>query len=550
MLQEFWRSLPPATRHRLAMGSVGPGHLASTAELAMAEGRQDLALELQIAAWEQNPLDGRRAAKALATGANNAYPALGRLLQAVVTAWRPTDGGEQLRQLARGGAYDKALALVSQGLDADPGNLFWCQQLVELVLLAGRYDEAIQRVLAAPVLQQAALAPLAAYLQGESLFEQQQWDAAAEVWAGPELQPLAGEWLGVSLRRAEALLFSRRREHALELWQQALQQRPWDVSLLLRAYALVAPLPEANFLPPTAVLLVARDGEQVLDATLQALATSNGVERILTLDSGSKDRTSELLQGWQQHLGNEALELHTLPLDIGVPAARNWLAALPSLKDVDCVAFVAQDIVVPADWLEKLHAARQAYPEATSWGCQVLRDDAPALSESVATHLVLDVAPGDEPKLDFDLRRVHAAPFRLSELQHALPRRGQFHGLQPCLSVSGDCRLLDREELQNGGFDLRFSPGGLEDAERDLRRGVQGGFCHYHGALTVRRQALGTQQENAAEKGIRLGNSYKLANRFEEQELRDLYARQRQLLSDDLEARFAGLEQALGLKHG
>lgn len=550
MLQEFWRSLPPATRHRLAMGSVGAGHLAQAAELAGAEERQDLALELQVAAWEQDPLDGRMAAKALALGANEALPGLGRLLQAVVTAWRPTDGGEQLRQLARAGAPDRALALAAQGLDADPGNLFWCQQFAELALPAGRFDEALQRILAAPVLQQASLAPLAAYLHGESLFEQQQWDAAAATWAGRELQPLAAEWLAPLLRRAEALLFCRRREHTLECWQQALHRRPWDVSLLLRAHALVAPLPEANFLPPTAVLLVARDGEQVLDATLQALSTSNGVERILVLDSGSQDRTPELLQKWQQRLGNEALELHTLPLDIGMPAARNWLAALPSLKDVDCVAFVAQDIVAPADWLEKLHAARQAYPEAASWGCQVLRDDAPALSESVARHLVLDVAPGDEPKLDFDLHQVHAAPFWLSELQQALPRRGQFHGLQPCVSVSGDCRLLDKEELHNGGFDLRFSPQGLEEVERDLRRGVQGGFCFYHGALTVLRQARPQEPEDAAARGVRLANGYKLANRFEEQELRELYARQRRLLDDDLEARFAELERALGLKHG
>jgi len=541
MLRTSWQKLPPRTARLLRIGSLGQQHLQAAAATAGAEAREDLAAELLFAAWEQNPLNGPAAAAALQAGG---VPAgLEPLLQVIARGWRAPASGSRYQQLAEAGGHEQAFAEARERFEGEPG-LFWAEQLLALGTLLGRDVGAHELVLASPLAGAPGLKPLVHFLEAERHFLLENWDAAQERYGG-----LDAHWLPPAERRAEALLHLERGDEAQELWREALRLRPWHASLLLRVHSHVAPLDEVGHLPDTAALIYTWNKADYLDGALAALAGSRGVARIVALDNGSTDATPEVLEAWMQRLGCECLEVHTLPVNIGAPAARNWLASLPCVQDMECVAYLDDDAVPPPDWLEQLHAARQAFPGATAWGCCVVDHQAPRVIQSADFH-ILPGAPGaDADAAAFDLQRVHAQPFHISTLQSQTPDRGQFRYLRPCLSVTGCCHLLDVAELQQGGFDLRFTPSQYDDVERDLRRAVAGKHCIYQGALMVGhcKQSGKGAAMSAPALGNWLANRYKLMHRFEPQQVQELWERQAALLQEDLESRFPDLEQALGL---
>ncbi len=554
MLQACWQALPPLTRDLLLLGSVGAEHLTEAAGQALTEGEPRLAAALALAAWEQNPLDGKYAAQAMAQLARpeaRDLPAPRTLLHHIRKAWQALPANSPYAVAAQTGDYDAAWDEAVQAL-ADPqrnGNLYWSDQLVTLGQMLGRSTEALPLVLELPVLRQELLAPLRHYLQGKLFFLAAQWPQAREAFARATERPDCGGWLLPLKRGGEAALAAGDPEQALELWREVLRQRPWHTQLLLRAHAVLSPLDSPLQTPPTAALLYTFNKAPFLDATLDALAASRGLTRIFALDNGSSDATSEVLGAWEQRLGRESLRVIRLPVNVGAPAARNWLAALPELDSLECVAYLDDDALPPPDWLEQLHAARLAYPEAAAWGCCVVDHDAPDVIQSADLHLRLSAPPGAAPATD--LRQALAMPFAMSQLHAQVPMRGQFRYLRPCVSVTGCCHLFDTARLrEGGGFDLRFSPTQCDDLERDLRQAIkEGRFCCYQGGLEVRhRQKSGHRVRlSGPAQGNYLGNRYKLMHRYPPETLLELQQRQQALLLDDLTRRLPCLEQGLGL---
>lgn len=545
LLQNCWRSLPPRTRELLCIGSLGQQHLQTAARTAKAEGHAALTAELLLAAWEHNPLNGPCAAAAMQAGA--CPEALSPLLRSIASQWQAPPAGGEYQQLVKAGRLGQAYDAVKKAL-ASTGGLFWAEQALALGILLGKDLESIE--LAKASLPQADFAPLAHYLEAERLLLEHAWQSAQERYARLAESPATADWLLPQERLAECLLRLGRSDAAREVWRELLRKRPWHASLVLRVHGEIVPLEPAGHLPPTAVLLYTWNKAEYLDGVLEALAGSRGIERIAVVDNGSTDATSQVLHSWLERLGNESMEVHTLPVNIGAPAARNWLAALPCLEQMECAVYLDDDALPPPDWLELLHAARQARPDATAWGCCVVDHDAPQVVQSADFHIIPGPAQGDGNFQCFELQSLNAAPFHFSTLQSQTPLRGQFQYLRPCISVTGCCHLLHVQELrEGGGFDLRFTPTQYDDAERDLRRAVAGKHCVYQGFLTVRhhkpsgkgaamsRQAMGNWR----------ANHYKLMHRFETQDLQKLWERQNALLLEDLLERLPELEQSLGL---
>lgn len=553
MLSAFWNNLPAGVRHKLCIGSVGQQHLNSTAEMALAEGRPELARELCLAAWESNPLDLSQAAAALQADACAHTPCLAAMLREYPFSEPLPGAARDFKVLMDAGEREQCYDLALELLQPGNNSFFWAGQLLVLGMMLGKGADAVDRILASTALRGSAFAPLRLFLDAEKEFALERWEAAAEKYkVCAQSIPDAG-WILPSIRQAEACMQLGRRDQVLELWRDVLSARPWHCNLLLRAHAEIAPPREPSQLPPTAALVYSWNKAALLHDALEALACSRGVERIVVLDNGSTDETPQVLRSWQERLGNECLEIHSLPVNIGAPAARNWLAALPSLQHMDCVAYLDDDALPPPDWLEKLHAARELQPKATAWGCCVVDRYAAQIMQSADLHLMLPAGKGDLPSLDLDLKKVYHAPVQLSQLHSQTPQRGQFHYLRPCLSVTGCCHLLDMRELrEGGGFDLRFTPSQLDDVERDVRRGIDGRFCFYQGLLSVqhaKRSGCAVLGSEGAT-GNWFGNRYKLQHRFDEQALKELYRKQQKLLISDLEARFPALEQSLALGHG
>lgn len=314
----------------------------------------------------------------------------------------------------------------------------------------------------------------------------------------------------------------------------AAQRRlPWHPNLLLARHALLHPLPApARTHGRVAVGLYSWNNAALLKPTLDALLASDlGAARVLFLDNGSTDDTRALLVSAAEALGQDRAEVVGLPVNVGAPAARNWLLTRPAAREADWVAFLDDDALPPADWLGRLLAAGAACPAAGAVGPRIVDAGAPSVLQSVDTHLLPPLAEG--------------AHIEFLDATTGLSDAGLFDYPRPCLSVTGCCHLLKRSALDAAGhFDIRFSPSQLDDFERDLRALLAGIPCLYLGTLAVRHRhasALGLRQSPARQGNAR-GNLFKLSHLHPRESVARAAAADLDLAWEDLLAKAADLE--------
>ena len=584
-LSAYRSSLPGAAASALAKGSVGAQHLmrASSALLGAAGAAQArLAGELLLAAWEANPLNGAIAAQVLRLeGGPCALAAPCRELVAFAADhWRAPDNISEQEALLRAGDYDALARRLEEGLSKERRNLYWLQQAWNLALADGRLPWFAER-LAQHEYQQH---PLLLFMQGCLLLaensgddaERQVKDGAAH--ALPVFADLAKShpapqdagnaaplyWAAPAEMQAHCLALLGEYPAAQRIWAEILARRPWHTNLALRLHDSTLPAPASTSTPTstqasimsrlaanTALLLYSFNKEADLAATLQAVAPSAALFRkVLVLDNGSSDQTAALLRAWQEKLGPAVFEPIFLPVNVGAPAARNWLAARPEALACEHVLYLDDDALVhmdaapdPQAWLNHLAAAVERYPAAAAWGLKIRDHTLPWQAQSVDLHLEPNLA---DPAASFDLTRAGNYPFAVSGLHAQVPDFGQFTYTRPCLSVTGCCHLLrTRDFKEHGGFNLVFSPSQYDDLERDLRLAAAGHHVCYHGHFSVRhlkRTGKGTQMSRA-QYGNGLANSYKLAGRFTPEDLARLFAAQDTLLHDDLQRKLTRLSE-------
>lgn len=281
-----------------------------------------------------------------------------------------------------------------------------------------------------------------------------------------------------------------------------------------------------------------------LDKTLSSLFASDfawvdGQTQVLLVDNASADATPEVVAAWNERVGTTRLNAIRLPVNVGAPAARNWLASDPRLGRADFVAYLDDDVDLPADWIGRLAAAAALYPDAGVWGCRVLDAAHPAIVQGADAMLL----PASSPEAEPALSGLHAQGFDF----------GGFAHLRPCLTVMGCCHLFRREILLGaGGFDIRFSPTQYDDVDHDLRLALAGRPPVFQGHLAVahRRAApvlspprpdqLAGGQANWSKLVAKHAGSYET-----------LAAIQRRVVQDDLRAKYRTLADAgLGRQTG
>ncbi|HWR02434.1 MAG TPA: glycosyltransferase family 2 protein, partial [Humidesulfovibrio sp.] len=226
-----------------------------------------------------------------------------------------------------------------------------------------------------------------------------------------------------------------------------------------------------------------------------------------------------------------------LPVNIGAPAARNWLLSLPEVRSREYLVFLDDDVSLPADWLGRLGAAAALYPEASVWGCRVVDEANPLVLQSV-DYVPLAPRPQRAPDQLLALPTLHLGQ----------PDFGQFCYLRPCVSVTGCCHMLRGAQVDaTGGFDIRFSPSQYDDLERDLRVFAGGGQVVYQGHLAVRhkRRSGAAAERSQAEIGSAMGNMRKLEAKHGEARLAAISEQGEALLERDMERRFRLLEDVL-----
>ncbi|WP_158407333.1 glycosyltransferase [Megalodesulfovibrio gigas] len=563
----FLASCPAPVLERLLHGVSGRYHLETTARLALTHAMDGHALRRDAAgqtcarlgasllalAWEYDPLDGALARDALtAAGMVPDLPLPREAMVAAVHHFETPAEAQQLRQAQMDRDLDRVRLLCGRMLLDAPGSAFWMREAVALAVYRGELDwldSLLQRF------QEHAPRPLAwvaQRLMGDVRLFGGDPEAARSLYAKAMAQVRAleggeGETL-CQLRLAESFWRMDRVDRAAPLWQQALNQRPWLTSHLLMVHDRLAGIADVLEVPrdPVAICLYSFNKAADLNLALESIAQSrlHGA-RLVVLDNGSTDATPGILAAWRARL-KDRLTTIQLPVNIGAPAARNWLLAAPEVRACGDIIFMDDDATVPEDWLERLFAAKARYPEAGVWGCKVVDAGAPWRIQSADFQLA-EPPPMAEPG---GFAPAYPRRIRLSGVHHEDMDVGQHDYLRPCASVTGCCHLFTREGLERaGGFDLRFNPTQYDDLEHDLRLCRRGEFPVYQGSLAIVHKKVSgksSQQERRA-MASSLGNLYKLEMDYTDEEVQDLRERCLAMLLADMHAKAAALE-AYGMR--
>jgi hypothetical protein len=523
-----WDRLPEAVLRLLLPGTIGKTHLLQIARAAFEEGKATgnplcmaLGAEALSAAWESDILDpvaAGQAADVLARAGGD--PALRRCAERVRDAGEPAP--PQLARLVSRGDMERVKQYISNEFDGkrvSPG------VLSRIAPLAAESGEAAWCLALAENLESAA-GPAGLAFCADMRFLTRDLEAAAELY-GQALQDMPSP--GVRSRLAGCFLRMGGADRAAAEYRAVLAQRPWMVNARLALHDLETGRARERELPPgrTAVLIYTCDKADDLARCLEALAAGEiGQGALVVLDNGSCDHTPDVLAAFQDRLGADRLQTIRLPVNIGAPAARNWLARSEALEGFTYAAFVDDDALVPPDWLQRLGAAVKHYPEAGVWGCKVADAAEPAMVQNADLHL-RPVDPEDQTASHVRMNDLHLQAFDTGLLDY----------MRPCASVTGCCHLITVRDLTEGpDFHIGFSPTQFDDLDRDLIRFAQGGAAVYTGHLGVahlkRTGKAATQQVWAS--GNAMGNRVKLESRRTPREVESMVRRQTRMLLDDL----------------
>ena len=468
--------LPGPLSRLLAVGGSGTGLIPlRDAALAAGPAQASLGAALALAAWAETPLDPAAAAVAARQGGETPQALAAAL---VAAAAKPAEPEPYYERLAGRRDTGRMVTYLLERCRKKSGEAIWLARLARIapMLPAGDDLAEAEGVLAA------APGPL----------------GAPGAMAAGELALLAGraETAEVHLRRAlavlptgaaafrlaEALLAQGRRGEALAAYAVARDFRPWDTLLAARAADVAAGRDTALARLPgrLAVVLYCWNSPDLLAVALDALAASDWRyapdANVVVLDNGSPDGVVSAVAAARVGALGGRLTTVRLPVNVGAPAARNWLAALPEVRESDYVVYLDDDAFVAPDWLGRFGAAVAAAPGAGVWGCRVAARDAPRFIQCGDAHLL----PTPRGEGTFGLG------FELARPWLAAPDWGQFRVARPCASVTGCCHLFARPALDAvGGFDIRFSPTQYDDLDHDLRLLLRREVPYYWGHLTV-----------------------------------------------------------------
>lgn len=543
--------LPLSLRTLLTQGGVGKQHLtrAAKAALELADGIwPGLARRLFLAAWECDPLDGALARAVRSLPGEPLPRALGALLDSVAEGHAPPADLTYFSRLAARRDHDKLRHYLGQQHAKQPDNLFWLGHLLTHHLATGDFDGASR--LAAEALAP-AVSGLAPKLLGDLALCRGEASAACAHYR--DFQAVC-DGAGTAFGRARALVLSGQTGQAADVLAELAAHHPWCVNAALALYDLTGEgaRSQAGLPGPAAVLLYTFNKAAEIDATLASLERSlkhpgvlESIARVIVLDNGSTDATPDVLRAAAERLGADTLRVVRLPVNIGAPAARNWLGREPEAAGAEFVVYMDDDVELPADWLSRLAAARAAYPGAGVYGCKVVDHAQPLMIQSADLHLeALPRSPVAPDVPDEGGPAPAERRFEISSLHHQVLDFGQFDYLRPCASVTGCLHMFAAGELAAcGDFDLRFSPSQFDDLDHDLRLLALGKVPVYQGHLNLPhfKRTGAVSGVGGAGYGTGFANQYKLHGKYSPEEINRMAQTADQAVWEDYLAKWTAL---------
>ncbi len=271
-----------------------------------------------------------------------------------------------------------------------------------------------------------------------------------------------------------------RREMAQALWRAALAADPTLTPVRLRLEELERPLQVNAALPrerSVVVCLFSWNKAEDLERTLRSLAASRlGKAKVRLLLNGCTDDSAARVEAARAAFGETDFAVISLPVNVGVAAARNWLLSLPETAQADYVVFADDDIEVPGDWLETMLSVAESDPSIGVVGGKA----------------VFPASGCGADRLQFLYRVAGLALPGLFKFSPSVPDEpsfdtGLYTFLRPCLTVMGCLVLLRGAMLRDvGPYDIRFNPSQVEDMDHDLSVVLKGYTVMYCGHVKVR----------------------------------------------------------------
>jgi len=269
---------------------------------------------------------------------------------------------------------------------------------------------------------------------------------------------------------AEALAKTGDREKALKLYQRIWQLDPSQMAAKYRMEELATPLlPDKSLLnAKIAICLYSWNKSELLEASLRSLAASETAgASVLVLLNGCTDDSFAAVSALNQQLFGGRIEILNLPVNVGAPAARNWLMAARTCREADYVAFWDDDVNVQPDWLTKMLTVLRKTPDAGVVGAKIL-------------------SPGKPRKLQYVYRNIAVAQEGLLRVSLDVPNYnydlGFYDLTRPTANVMGCCHIFTRAACDAvSTFDLRFSPSQMDDIAHDIDLCLKGFKVMYCG---------------------------------------------------------------------
>lgn len=471
----------------LFMGTIGHNHLLSAAQkafvLAESPGAGDVGVieagvRLLCMAWAEFPLNSPLAARIESLSRQSslvsrflASPAL-RVVGRIARMEQEGDDETASRLFAEG-RY-AALDARFEELAARDGALAVARQAVMLQSLLSKWDW-LEAFIRGPLSR--ADSDIADALLPDILLAGGRYEQA--VFACEQLISLHGFPLaGFRLAMAHAGVGEIAR--AKTVLGRVLTENSMHISALLALDNLAFPARRDVRLPGKCVVSIYsynKSGElaRTLDSVLASdLGPEAGDVRIRVLINGSEDDSLAVAEAARDRFG-DALDVVALPVNVGAPAARNWLLDMARRDGADWIAYLDDDVLVPRDWLRGLAAGTMDFPDAGVWGCRVMDAFSPSLAQHADGFLLgrADAA-----------RQGHAVVLQEPGMECLVPNL--IASRRYCASVTGCCHLFRVETLmEGGGFDLQFSPSQFDDFDSDLRLLLRGKSAAYLGDVAV-----------------------------------------------------------------
>lgn len=326
-------------------------------------------------------------------------------------------------------------------------------------------------------------------------------ERALPLWPEISQLPLAETYLNLA---AELFAKTGDTETALRCYEQSLNFDPTQTPVRMRSAELANPTtPDFRLLQEKSVTICLYSWNKAddLEKTLASLAeTDIGPAKIRILLNGCTDRSSEVVEAARSLFPANDFDVITLPVNIGAPAARNWLGALEEVRQSEFVAYIDDDVELPSDWLAHFLTVMETHPDTSGVGSKVVFGSEPRMIQYL--YRAFSVVTPDIIKL--------TDPCQIGQMDN-----GQYDFIRETDAVMGCCHLLRLAHLNNGpAFDLRYSPSQVDDTAHDLMLRINGGTIRYCGLVQcIHHQNTGgghMRQLSPAQVGQLAGNEIKL----------------------------------------